>query len=134
MRQSLCTVVPFLVAAGASLTCAIRGPLPDRSLETLRVQLDQGAEVYRQHCHGCHDVTGAIGDQLSARVLASYYTARSLYDYIDLAMPQNEPGSLSEEEYWAVTAHLIVERRLAVLEKPLDPSFGDSLLISVGND
>ncbi len=122
------------MAVGMSLTCASRGPSPDRSVGMLRVQLDQGAEVYRQRCHGCHDVTGAIGEQLSARVLASYYTARSLYDYINLAMPQNEPGSLSEEEYWAVTAHLIVERRLAVLEKPLDASVGDSLLISVGNE
>lgn len=104
--------------------------MPERD-EALRAQLRLGADTYRLRCQSCHDVEEEVGQELSAEIVGSYFTARSLRDYIDISMPYDEPGSLSEAESWAVTAFLVTERQLAVLRAPLDRSTGDSLRISV---
>ncbi len=75
---------------------------------------------------------GAIGVELSARVLASYDFAGPLYDYIDLAMPYNEPGSLAPAQYWDILAYLLMDRGLARLEEPLSSGSGDRLRLADG--
>ena len=67
---------------------------------------------------------------LSSRVLASYHSARSLYDYIQLAMPYNEPGSLGPEAYWDIVAYLIDEHDLGRLDRPVMSTGADSLLLA----
>ena len=119
-----------LVVAGAGLSCA-GGPPPSTgdTLAALDAQLERGGSLYRHRCYDCHDVEGATGAELSDRVVASYHTARSLFDYIRMAMPLDAAGSLSDDEYWAVTAHLITQRRVAVLNGPLGGRVGDSLFL-----
>jgi mono/diheme cytochrome c family protein len=48
-------------------------------------------------------VPAVIGES----ALERYATSLELYTYIQAAMPYWAPGSLSEEEYWAITAFLV---------------------------
>lgn len=87
----------------------------------------EGAEVYAARCAVCHGATGREGPEdelvgtepadfpfgddpasLGARTIGTYWPyATTLFDYIRRAMPLNEPGSLSNEEVYALTAWLL---------------------------
>ncbi|HZW04477.1 MAG TPA: c-type cytochrome [Anaerolineaceae bacterium] len=53
--------------------------------------------------------------------LLTYRTAFDLYNYIRNAMPFQAPGTMLEEEYWAVTAYLLRENEMGDLSAPLTP-------------
>ena len=107
-------------------------PASDRASSHAEAQLERGAAVYRERCYACHEVESGDGEELSPDVLGSYHHARSLYDYIDLAMPYDEPGSLSVEESWAVTAYLIEDRGLARLDAPLAAEVAEGVRLGGG--
>lgn len=62
---------------------------------------------------GCHG--GRVGDQgfpvpkyiPGVLELPHFPTPESLYTYLNLTHPPQRPGVLSEEQYWAVTAHVL---------------------------
>jgi cytochrome c len=80
-----------------------------------------GATVYLTSCMACHgpEGTGGINDRLvggagsltSARpikTVGSYWPyATTLFDYVRRAMPYQAPGSLDDDEVYAVTAYLL---------------------------
>jgi alcohol dehydrogenase (cytochrome c) len=75
-------------------------------------QAARGATVYTQYCTQCHgaNLQGESGPALSGQVLRQAYgagTAAQLYDFISRQMPQNSPGSLSQEQYLNVTAYIL---------------------------
>ncbi len=98
----------------------------------VEAQLERGATVYRELCYACHEVESGDGEELSPDVLGSYHHARSLHDYIDLSMPYSDPGSLSTEESWAVTAYLIEDRGLARLDAPLAADVAEGVRLGGG--
>jgi cytochrome c len=49
-----------------------------------------------------------------------FATAAALHTFIRATMPFQAPGSLSEEEYWAVTAYLADQHRADAGGKVLD--------------
>lgn len=107
---------------------------PSAAPDPVAAQLTHGESVYRERCRACHDLPEGVGEELSPRVLASYYSARSLFDYLELAMPYDAPGSLGVEEYWAVTAYLVDDRDLAELEVPLAADGAEEVRLTVGAD
>ena len=133
MTRSLVLGAGLLLALAAALaSCGEGEPSPEQVSVLIRTQRLRGEELYEEHCHSCHEVEGAIGVQLSARVLASYDFAGPLYNYIDLAMPYNEPGSLTPAQYWDIVAYLLIDRELARLEAPLSRGSGDRLRLAYG--
>ncbi len=70
------------------------------------------AELYAARCAACHEIEGATGGPLDPRVLASYGTARRLFNYVRLAMPYDAPRTLPDEEYWLTVEHLLRSRGL----------------------
>jgi alcohol dehydrogenase (cytochrome c) len=75
-------------------------------------QASRGATVYTQYCAQCHgaNLQGDSGPALSGEVLRATYgagTAAQLYDFISRQMPQNSPGSLSQQQYLDVTAYIL---------------------------
>ena len=80
-----------------------------------------GREVYRQDCLACHgeNGTGGVNDVLSGghgsltgprpqKTVGSFWPfATTVFDYVRRAMPFQTPGSLSNEEIYAVTAYLL---------------------------
>ena len=80
-----------------------------------------GAKVYGQHCVACHGAGGqdGINDRLvggrdsldtarPVKTVGSYWPyATTIFDYVRRAMPLHAPGSLSDNELYAVTAYLL---------------------------
>lgn len=81
----------------------------------------EGERIYRQHCVACHgeDGLGATADQLAGahkgltsdypeKTIGSYWPyATTLFDVIRRSMPMTAPGSLSDDQVYAVTAYLL---------------------------
>ncbi len=81
----------------------------------------EGKAVYQQFCAACHgrnaqgeDAAALIGgrDSLTSerprKTVESYWPyATTLWDYVRRSMPYEAPGSLTEDEIYAVVAHLL---------------------------
>lgn len=69
-----------------------------------------GDAVYARSCAGCHGREGQGTARASALIGSQSnvpnYTEEQLFQYVKNAMPFNRPGSLSDEEYAAVTEFL----------------------------
>jgi len=57
---------------------------------------------------------------LGSDTLVRFDNALDLHDYIRQSMPWQEPASLSEKEYWDITAYLVRQRGLQARREPLD--------------
>ena len=80
-----------------------------------------GQAVYQINCMACHgqEGTGGINDRLVGgagtltnarpiKTVGSYWPyATTLFDYVRRAMPYQTPGSLDDDEVYAVTAYLL---------------------------
>ncbi len=83
--------------------------------------VSHGRGVFAQQCAACHGEKGegGVGDRLvggqgtlatpnPVRTVGSYWPyAPTLFDYIRRAMPQNAPGSLSNDDTYAVSAYIL---------------------------
>ena len=84
----------------------------------------QGREVYAQYCASCHmeDLSGntdlgaaalvggrgTLDTDSPRKTVESYWPhASTLFDYLHRAMPINAPGSLTDQEYYAVSAYIL---------------------------
>ena len=68
-------------------------------------QAARGAETYAGMCTGCHTPASHTGE-----VFTNAWNGRpvaELFGFIRAAMPKNEPGSLSPEEYVSIIAYLL---------------------------
>ena len=93
-----------------------------------------GRDVFAQQCAACHGDTGqgGVGDRLvggqgtlatphPVKTVGSYWPyAPTLFDYIRRAMPQNAPGSLSNEDVYAVSAYILHLNGLLPADAALD--------------
>lgn len=80
-----------------------------------------GAAIYGRHCVACHGANGSdgINDALvgghgsidgesPVKTVGSYWPyATTLFDYIRRAMPYQQPGSLSPDEVYSLTAYIL---------------------------
>ena len=97
-----------------------------------------GAPLYARHCAACHGANGLEGpdpilvgglgsltSESPLLTIGSYWPwATTVFDYVRRAMPFHAPGSLSNDELYALTAHLlhlngIVERDTIVDRRSL---------------
>lgn len=81
----------------------------------------EGLTVYRQNCLACHGErgSGGVNDVLAGgqgtlssdkpvRTIGSYWPyATTVFDYVRRAMPLPNPGVLTDDELYAVTAYLL---------------------------
>lgn len=91
-----------------------------------------GAKLYGERCASCHGATGREGpndvlvapagatgfsfsrDPKLPRTVGNYWPyATTLFDYIRRAMPPSAPGSLRDDEVYALVAQLLVWNGLA---------------------
>ena len=83
----------------------------------------QGKVVYETTCQACHGdhLQGGVGDRLiggrgtlasaaPVKTVESYWPyATTFFDYVKRAMPFTAPGSLSDDQVYAVTAYVLAE-------------------------
>jgi len=81
----------------------------------------EGAIVYQTNCFACHGEKGqdGISDRLAGghgslttsspvKTLGSFWPyATTIFDYVRRSMPYQTPGTLSNDELYAVTAYLL---------------------------
>jgi len=86
----------------------------------------QGKAVYEKHCASCHGPVGSGGtaDALAGakmgltseypeQTIGTYWPyVTTLFDMTRRSMPMNAPGTLSNDEVYAVTAYLIYLNRI----------------------
>ena len=97
----------------------------------------QGKQVYAEKCMACHGdklqgvkptgglpLIGGRGTLTSAKPLKtteSYWPyATTMFDYIKRAMPFNAPGSLKDDEVYAVVAYILAEGHVVGEDATLD--------------
>lgn len=89
-------------------------------------QVTAGQAVYAASCANCHGPQGEGGTGPlvigGSKRIASYGDTDRLYDYVSRTMPFDEPGSLTQDEYWQVIAFLLKENDLLPEEIVLGPS------------
>jgi alcohol dehydrogenase (cytochrome c) len=88
------------------------------------VQAGLGATVYTQKCSVCHgaNLQGESGTPLTGPTFSQAYgggTAAQLYDFISRQMPLDAPGSLSQQQYFDVTAYILSKNGLPAGDAPL---------------
>ena len=96
-----------------------------------------GAKVYAEQCVACHGeklegnpAKGIGGDRLiggrgslatktPVKTVESYWPyATTLFDYVKRAMPFTTPGTMKDDEVYAVVAYILSEAKII---KPTDP-------------
>jgi len=90
----------------------------------------QGKKIYANKCAACHGTDmaapvqgtgapalrggrGSLTSNKPKKTVESYWPyASTLFDYIKRAMPFNAPGSMSNDEVYAVVAYILVEGKI----------------------
>src|SRR6185295_8099462 len=122
---------------------AIAIPADGKGLPSGRGDYAKGKQVYETACAACHgaDLKGVAGlpDMPSGAALrlvggrgtlttqkpivtvASYWPyATTLFDYIRRAMPYTAPGSMSDDDVYAVSAYILAEGKIIDRSTVLD--------------
>lgn len=88
-----------------------------------------GKAIYAEKCAACHGANleggkgtggaaliggrGSIGTPKTKKTVESYWPyASTLFDYVRRAMPFNEPGSLTPDEVYAVSAFILAKSNI----------------------
>lgn len=121
----------FGAAAGGLLILLAAVLIPDGAGADAAAQnqVARGQALYVQHCFACH-LPGSVGPELTRDLLASMGTARALFNFIRTAMPQNAPGSLTDQEYWDILAHMLAETGLLPAGIRPGPETADTLRLA----
>jgi S-disulfanyl-L-cysteine oxidoreductase SoxD len=62
-----------------------------------------------------------VGGKLPVKTIGSFWPhATTVFDYIRRAQPFNQPGSLTDDEVYAVTAWLLFKNKIIVTDQVID--------------
>jgi cytochrome c len=95
---------------------------------------EQGRPVFEMHCASCHGVDGegtlanrlvggrgTLADAEPVKTLGSYWPyATTVFNYIRRSMPYLEPMSLSNDDYYAITAYLLNRNDIIAADTVID--------------
>jgi S-disulfanyl-L-cysteine oxidoreductase SoxD len=87
-----------------------------------------GEQVYQAKCMACHGPTGTegpmdtlVGETLPVKTIGSFWPyATTVFDYIRRAQPFNQPGSLTDDEVYALTAWLLFRNQIITADQVID--------------
>jgi mono/diheme cytochrome c family protein len=87
-----------------------------------------GEHVYKAKCIACHGPTGTegpmdklVGEKLPVKTIGSFWPyATTVFDYIRRAQPYDKPGSLTDEEVYALTAWLLFRNNIIPVDQVID--------------
>jgi S-disulfanyl-L-cysteine oxidoreductase SoxD len=124
---------PLIADVSDSELARFFSSMPDgRGLPAGSGTVAQGQTIYAAQCSGCHGakLEGGVGDRLiggrgslaagarkegepPVKTLESYWPyATTLWDYIKRAMPFSNPGSLSNDDVYALTAYILNQAQI----------------------
>ena len=93
-----------------------------------RGTVSAGEQVYQAKCVACHGPTGTegpmdklVGGKLPVKTIGSFWPyAITVFDYIRRAQPFNQPGSLTDDEVYALTAWLLFRNQIIAAGQVID--------------
>jgi mono/diheme cytochrome c family protein len=93
-----------------------------------RGTVSSGEQVYQAKCVACHGPTGTegpmdklVGEKLPVKTIGSFWPyATTVFDYIRRAQPFNHPGSLTDNEVYALTAWLLFRNQIIAADQVID--------------
>jgi mono/diheme cytochrome c family protein len=91
------------------------------------VWADDDQNCWQAKCHGANhpsygfELVRYVPPVVSESLVARYATAANLQAYISTSMPWQEPGILTEEEYWQVTAFVLRANGVETGQEVLGP-------------
>ncbi|HEX7036207.1 MAG TPA: c-type cytochrome [Pseudomonadales bacterium] len=112
LSRRLLPIAVFWLAAGAGAA----GARTTQDGVYTESQAAEGRRVHARHCARCHEPGYYQGSFLSAWQSVPLAT---LYDVIELKMPEDAPGSLRPDEYAAVLAWVLALNGLPAGERKL---------------
>ena len=132
------------IACGGSPTDAKSGDNAAKAPATFTEQVTRGGEVFGEHCSSCHG-NGGEGTAKAPAVVgktalpldppsgaqvrkSKFVTVADVAEFVTKNMPGDKPGSLSEDDYYAVLAFDLHANGID-LDKKLDASVAASLTI-----
>lgn len=94
----------------------------------------QGKAVYEMYCASCHGMDGegtiankivggrgTIDSDSPVRTVGSFWPyATTVFDYVRRSMPYTAPMSLTNEEYYAITAYILNKNDIIAADAVLD--------------
>ena len=94
----------------------------------------EGAQLYARQCAACHGVTGhegpdpvlvggqgTLATEQPVQTIGSFWPyATTVFDYIRRAMPFSAPGSLNDDQVYAITAYLLAANGVIPQDAVLD--------------
>jgi mono/diheme cytochrome c family protein len=99
-RTGAALTIGFCTLLAASLACGAAAP-------------PEAAALVRDHCASCHGETlaGGAGPALAGPAFTMRWSGNpaALVDLISTTMPPNETGSLSKDEYRAISLYLLAQ-------------------------
>ncbi len=128
--------IALRLGAGGLLAAALWAMLAEPAARAYTPdQVAAGQQVYTNACAGCHGArgegAGPNSDEaplvVGPRALRGYRDAQDLYDYVSDSMPQDQPGSLTSDQYWSVLAWLFDQNGISGPGDPLNSATASSV-------
>ncbi len=88
-----------VVNAETAESIALAEPTPPPGQD----QLEAGEKAFARYCRGCH------GGGYAESTIARYRSAERLFLYLRDAMPPGNPGQVSEQGHYDITAYILAE-------------------------
>jgi mono/diheme cytochrome c family protein len=138
--QATATEVPQVADTPTPVSTETPAPTPEEVMEapaaeenaarvqviTAQDQPHQGQIVFENSCAHCHH-PGSLGGELTASRLVRFDTAQGVFDFVSENMPRFAPGSLSPNEYWNVTAFLVLSSGLVPSDQQVGPNIAENI-------
>lgn len=129
----------LLVGCGAAKAQEPQHPNPDdESHKGNTAEITEGGALYVANCAKCHGPAGRGGDDVPAVVgddalplnpgpkskirKGQFVTAKDVFDFIRVNMPRDKPGTLSENQYYAILAFDLKLNGVDLQGKKVDPT------------
>jgi cytochrome c len=157
MRARTSATWAFLALCGAACASAearphtttlTSGTIP--SMAPFPEQVEAGQHLFAEHCAKCHGASGegnlrknaprlvgvAQGEALPLEPAAAskvrkseFRTAADVERFVREHMPADAPGSLTEDQYWALVAFTLKENGIDLGKEHLDSTLGSGVLL-----
>jgi mono/diheme cytochrome c family protein len=141
--MSLKWIVMCAVTALAA-ACARSTPAPSGPPASPEDQVARGQKEYTEHCAKCHGAAGEGTDKGPPVVgpsalpaeprpgqkrKATFHTALDVALFVKKAMPGDDPGSLSDDTYFAILAFDLKANGVDVSGKTIDAASAEKIVL-----
>jgi mono/diheme cytochrome c family protein len=144
MRTMSLKWIAMCAATALAAACGGTARAPSGPPATPEEQVARGQKEYTEHCAKCHGAAGEGTDKGPPVVGPSalpaeprpgqkrkvtFRTALDVAQFVKKAMPGDDPGSLSDDEYFAILAFDLKANGIDVSGKKIDAASAETIVL-----